>query len=201
MILIIDNYDSFTYNLYALFRECGSDVFVVKNDQYVDAEAYDGIIISPGPSSPEHSGTTLRFIKEHLGRKPLFGVCLGMQALAYSLGYPIVRAKTIRHGKVDEIRVLKESVLLRGLPEAFNAVRYHSLAVDMDERYITSISTHDGTAMSIEDRGRKYFGVQFHPESILSDFGEQIVTNFIEFAHMRDGAAAGSVNREACEGE
>jgi anthranilate synthase component 2 len=197
MFLMIDNYDSFTYNLYALFRECGSEVVVVKNDRYVDAEEYDGIIISPGPSSPEHSGTTLRFIKEHLGKKPLFGVCLGMQALAYSLGYPIVRAKTIRHGKVDEIRVLKESVLFRGLPGAFNAVRYHSLAVEMDDRYITSRSAHDGTPMSIEDRGGKYFGVQFHPESILTDFGEQIVKNFIGFACMKDCATAGSLNRNA----
>src|SRR4030067_3441160 len=137
MFLMIDNYDSFTYNLYALFKECGTDVAVVKNDTYVAADSYDGIIISPGPSSPKNSGTTLRFIKEYLGKKPLFGVCLGMQALAYTLGFPIVRARTVRHGKVDEICVIKESVLFKSIPASFSAVRYHSLAVDMDERDTT----------------------------------------------------------------
>jgi anthranilate synthase component 2 len=182
MFLMIDNYDSFTYNLYALFRECGADLAIVKNDKYLPAESYEGIIFSPGPSSPKNSGTTLRFIKEYLGTVPLFGVCLGMQALAYSLGYPIVKARTVRHGKIDQIMVTRDSVLFRDVPPTFSAVRYHSLAVDIDEKYVTSRSRHDDTVMSIEDREMKFFGVQFHPESILSEFGCSIIRNFLDYA-------------------
>jgi anthranilate synthase component II len=178
---MIDNYDSFTYNLYALFNQCGAKIDIIKNDAFIAAESYEGIIFSPGPSSPKNSGTTLRYIGEYLGRKPLFGVCLGMQALAYSLGYGIVRAQTIKHGKVDEIAVTKKSVLFNNMPDSFSAVRYHSLAVDIDERYITSRSKNDGTAMSIEDSEKKFFGVQFHPESILSEFGEIIIRNFLDY--------------------
>jgi anthranilate synthase component II len=188
MFLLIDNYDSFTYNLFALFRECGADVDIIKNDVYVPTDRYRGIILSPGPSSPEHSGTTLRYISEHLGRTPIFGVCLGMQALAHSLGYPIVRAHTVKHGKLDEISVTKESVLFQGVPRTFSAVRYHSLAAAADERHVTSRSLDDGTVMSIEDRERKCFGVQFHPESVLSQCGRQIIRNFIGFT--ADAAAA-----------
>src|SRR5208337_3948253 len=137
-----------TYNLYALFLECGAEVAVIKNDKYLPADSYDGIIISPGPSSPQNSGTTLRFIREYLGKMPFFGVCLGMQALAFSLGYPIVKARTVRPGKLDRILVGRESVLFKGLPLEFSAVRYHSLAVAIDEKYITSRSKHDDTVMS-----------------------------------------------------
>lgn len=182
MYLMIDNYDSFTYNLKALFNECGADVAVIKNDRFVPAEEYEGIILSPGPSSPKNSGTTLRYIGDYLGRKPIFGVCLGMQAIAYTLGYDIVRAGTIQHGKVDRIEVTGGSVLFTDVPETFSAVRYHSLAVAMDGRHVTSRSQKDGTVMSIEDDERKIFGVQFHPESILSEFGGRIVTNFLDFA-------------------
>jgi anthranilate synthase component 2 len=185
MFLLIDNYDSFTYNLYALFKECGTEVVVVKNDRYIPADSYQGIIVSPGPSSPKNAGTTLRFIKEYLGRIPFFGVCLGMQALAYSLGYPIVKARTIRHGKVDQILVTGESVLFKNLPAEFSAVRYHSLAVEIDEKYVTSRSKHDNTIMSIEDREQKFFGVQFHPESILSEFGSKIIRNFLDYVEDR----------------
>jgi anthranilate synthase component II len=182
MYLMIDNYDSFTYNLRALFNECGAEVEVIKNDAFVPADPYEGIIISPGPSTPKHSGTTLRYIGEYLGSKPIFGVCLGMQSLAYCLGFDVVRAKTIQHGKVDEISVTVDSVLFRGVPRTFSAVRYHSLAVDIDERFVTSRSKHDGTVMSIEDGERRFFGVQFHPESIMSQYGGRIVRNFLDFA-------------------
>jgi anthranilate synthase component II len=182
MYLLIDNYDSFTYNLRALFNRCGADVAVIKNDSFVPAEEYEGIILSPGPSTPDNSGTTLRYIADYLGRMPIFGVCLGMQALAHSLGYPVVRARTVKHGKLDRIAVTGRSVLFRGMPDRFSAVRYHSLAVDIDERYVTSRSEDDGTVMSIEDHGRMFFGVQFHPESILSEFGGHIVANFLEYA-------------------
>ena len=182
MYLLIDNYDSFTYNLYALFTECGAGLTVIKNDAYIPADSFDGIIISPGPSTPKNSGTTLRYIREYLGRKPMFGVCLGMQALAYSLGYDVVKARTVKHGKVDEIAVTGDPVLFRGLPRTFSVVRYHSLAVTIDARFITSRSNSDDTIMSIEDRERNFFGVQFHPESILCEHGAGIVKNFLNFA-------------------
>ncbi len=190
MYLMIDNYDSFTYNLYALFRECGADVAVIKNDKYISADSYEGIIISPGPSSPKNSGTTLRFIKEYQGKIPFFGVCLGMQALAYSLGYQVVKARTVRHGKLDRIKVGRESILLRGLPDEFSAVRYHSLTVAIDEKYVTSRAMHDDTIMSIEDPELKFFGVQFHPESILTEHGSAVVRNFLEYASYTAAAPA-----------
>ncbi len=182
MYLMIDNYDSFTYNLQALFNECNADITIVKNDRYLPADQYQGIIISPGPSSPKNSGTTLRYISEYLGRKPIFGVCLGMQAIAYSLGYAIIQAGTVKHGKLDKITVTGSSVLFSNMPGSFSAVRYHSLAVDIDDHRVTSRSMNDGTVMSIEDCRQKFFGVQFHPESILSEFGGQIVRNFLDFA-------------------
>ena len=180
MFLMIDNYDSFSYNLYALFKECNAEVTVIKNTEYVPADKYEGIILSPGPSSPENSGTTLRYLKEYLGKKPIFGVCLGMQSIAYVLGGKIKGAKTIKHGKVDKVDVIKSSVLYQDVPKNFNAVRYHSLAVDVNKKYITSVSDDDGVIMSIEDKEMMFFGVQFHPESILSEYGAQIVTNYLQ---------------------
>jgi anthranilate synthase component 2 len=178
---MIDNYDSFTYNLYALFRECGAEMKIIKNSEFVPADGYDGIILSPGPSSPENSGTTLRYVKEYIGKKAMFGVCLGMQSMAYSLGYPVVGAKTIKHGKVDTVSIIKESVLLKNIPNNFKVVRYHSLAVQVDDKLITSVSSDDGVVMSIEDPVKKMFGVQFHPESIMSEYGREIVNNFLSF--------------------
>ena len=181
MFLMIDNYDSFTYNLYALFRECNVEMKIIKNSEFIPADDFEGIILSPGPSSPKNSGTTLEYLEKYMGKKPIFGVCLGMQSMAYSMGYKIIRAKKIKHGKIDQIKVIKDSILFNGLPEYFNVVRYHSLAVDIDDRYITSISGDDGVAMSIEDRENKIFGVQFHPESILSEHGNKIVQNYLDF--------------------
>ena len=181
MYLLIDNYDSFTYNLYALFKECKVDMKIIKNNEFIAAEEYKAIILSPGPSSPENSGTTLKYLKEYTGKKPIFGVCLGMQTIAYSLGYKIKKAKTIKHGKIDRIKVVNDSVLFKNIPEEFDVVRYHSLAVDIDKKYITSKSNDDGVVMSIEDRENKIFGVQFHPESILSEYGKEIIQNFLDY--------------------
>ncbi len=182
MYLLIDNYDSFTYNLKALFHECGASVDVVKNDEFRSADACEGIIISPGPSTPANSGTTLRYLEGYLGRVPIFGVCLGMQAIAHALGFPVVPARTVMHGKVDLIDVMAPSLLFRDMPGSFTAVRYHSLAVEIEERYVTSRSRSDGTVMSIEDPGAMFFGVQFHPESIMSECGQRIVRNFLDYA-------------------
>ena len=181
MYLMIDNFDSFTYNLYALFKECSAEIKVIKNNEYIPADDFDAIILSPGPSSPENSGTTLRYLKEYTGKKPIFGVCLGMQCIGYSMGYDITSAETIKHGKVDEIEVMKDSILFKHLPKKFKVVRYHSLAVDIEEKYITSKSLDDKVVMSIEDKDNHIFGVQFHPESILSENGKIVAKNFMTY--------------------
>ena len=182
MFLMIDNYDSFTYNLYALFRDCGIEMKIIKNDEFIPADEYEGIILSPGPSTPEHSGTTLRYLKEYTGKKPIFAVCLGMQCIAYTLGYKIKKAKTIKHGKIDTISVIKDSVLFNNLPKQFDVVRYHSLTAEIDnDELITSVSADDNMIMSIEDRDKQFFGLQFHPESIMSQYGKEIVLNFLKF--------------------
>lgn len=196
MFLMIDNYDSFTYNLYALFRECNADVEIIRNDEYVPADNYDGIIISPGPSNPENSGTSLKYLENYTGKKPIFGVCLGMQCIAHVLGHRVGHAKTVKHGKIDTISVTKgNSVLFKNLPETFDVVRYHSLAVESDDELVTSRSLDDGVIMSIEDREKQLFGLQFHPESILSQYGREIVNNFLDFIGYRGKKMKNMVSR------
>lgn len=180
MFLLVDNYDSFTYNLYALFRLNGADVDLIKNTDYVNADRYKGIILSPGPSHPSNSGSSLRYLAEYAGKKPVFGVCLGMQAIGHHLGYEVGRAKSIMHGKVDRVKAT-QSLLFDGI-DSFDAVRYHSLAVKGAGRLVTATAESDGEAMAIEDTERMLFGVQFHPESIRSEHGGRIAANFIKFA-------------------
>lgn len=180
MFLLIDNYDSFTYNLYALFDNAGVDVDIIKNDEYVDASKYHGLIISPGPSNPENSGNSLKYIEEYKGKLPIFGVCLGMQCIAYYKTGTYRQAKSIKHGKIDKIIKSKDSLILEGLPNKFDAVRYHSLAVSVDEEFVVARGESDGEIMAIEFRDELLFGVQFHPESIKSEYGDKIVQNFIK---------------------
>lgn len=181
MFLLIDNYDSFTYNVYTLFVKAQADITVRKNNIGVIDGAYEGIIISPGPSNPENSGDSLGYIKKYMGKIPIFGICLGMQAICYIKGYKIRQARKIMHGKIDSINVLKTSVLFNKLPNEFKAVRYHSLVVEAADEYITAKSHSDSEAMAFEDPESMIFGVQFHPESILSEYGKQIAVNFINF--------------------
>lgn len=181
MFLLIDNYDSFTYNLYSMFKNLGQEVDIIKNDEFIPAEKYDGIIISPGPSNPSKSGTTLKYLQDYTGKKPIFGVCLGMQCICHYLGMTIRRANTVKHGKLDNIKKCKESILLKGIPETFSAVRYHSLAADAAGIAVAE-SASDGEIMAVEDISKRLFGVQFHPESYLSNCGEKIIENFIEYA-------------------
>ena len=199
MFLLIDNYDSFTYNLYALFIKNGCRVEVVKNSKKIKNNKYEGIILSPGPSIPENSGATLDYLEKFFGKIPFFGVCLGMQAICHHMGYTIRRSRSIRHGKKENIirqkvkplaggkgrYQQKDSVVLEGLPEKFVSVRYHSLAVECDEQIITSYAEYDGECMSIEDRVNNVFGVQFHPESYFSEFGFEIVKNFVRYCKKR----------------
>ncbi len=179
MFLLVDNYDSFTYNLYALFRLAGAEVDVIKNTEFRSAEGYQGIILSPGPSNPSNSGTTLEYLKKYTGKTPMLGVCLGMQAMGYHLGYEIRGAKTIMHGKTDIIKKTKESKLFAGIPDGFTAVRYHSLAVAAPESVMTAIAASDGECMAMEDEANRLYGVQFHPESVLSACGDIMVKNFM----------------------
>jgi len=181
MFLLIDNYDSFTYNLYSLFLKEGEKVDVIKNDEFIPADKYEGIVISPGPSNPSNAGTSLKYLEHYMGSKPIFGVCLGMQCICHYLGYPVRRAASIKHGKLDTIKKERESILLSGITESFNAVRYHSLAVEADDIAIAR-SASDSEIMAVENSSKHLFGVQFHPESYLSSQGQKIINNFIEYS-------------------
>ena len=184
MIALIDNYDSFTYNLYH-YIGFYDEIKVFKNTESLtsvkNVEGLNAIAISPGPSHPRNSLLSLDVIDFFKGKLPIFGVCLGMQAIGYYFGFEIRKAKRIMHGKVDEIKVLGKSPLFEGLPESFRATRYHSLVVDgvKDNFSVSSIADSDGEVMGIENRELLIFGVQFHPESYTSEFGLQIVKNFV----------------------
>ena len=185
MIALIDNYDSFTYNLYH-YIGFYDEVKVFKNTESLssvkNAKDLSAIVISPGPSHPKNSLLSLDVIDFFKGKLPIFGVCLGMQAIGYYFGFEIRKAKRIMHGKVDKIRVLNESPLFAGLPDSFKATRYHSLVVDKvgSGFSISSVSASDGEVMGIENAELLIFGVQFHPESYTSEFGLQMIKNFVE---------------------
>ncbi len=189
MYLLVDNFDSFTYNLYALFKNAGVDVEIVKNNEPVKKSLkYKGIILSPGPSSPDNAGNLLEYLKFYKGKLPVFGVCLGMQAIGFFEGFGIRRAKTVQHGKTDKIVSYSDSVLFNGIKSPFTAVRYHSLVVDIEINHpkVKAVSESDGEVMAYEDKENMLFGVQFHPESILSEWGGAIVKNFLNFCEGRE---------------
>ncbi len=183
MYLLIDNYDSFTYNLYALCVKCGMEIKVIKNDICVNAYEFKGIIISPGPSNPKNAGLSMKYIQKYSGKIPFLGVCLGMQCIGYFLGFKVKLANTIKHGKIDIIKIIRDSVLFENFNDSFKSVRYHSLAVKISttSKLVKAISFSDGEIMAIEHRKKMLFGVQFHPESYLSENGEQIIKNFKNF--------------------
>ncbi len=182
--MLVDNYDSFTYNLYALFRLAGADVVVVRENRPLP-EGFSGLILSPGPSRPESMPGACEKLRSVLGKVPVFGVCLGMQIIAHVLGHEVSRARTIQHGKEDRIKIVKDSIILKGVPDGFRAVRYHSLSVKLKNNSLIPVaySEKDGELMACENPELKVFGVQFHPESILSEFGEKIAKNFLEVCH------------------
>lgn len=179
--LMVDNYDSFTYNLVALFRLNGAKVDVIRNTEYKDANEYKGIILSPGPSNPINSGSTLEYLEKYAGRTPIFGVCLGMQSIGHHLGYEIRKANSVMHGKVDAVDISADSLILEGIESGFTGVRYHSLAVTAPADKVIATAASDGECMAIEDHANLLYGVQFHPESILSDAGDIMVKkNFMK---------------------
>lgn len=188
MILLIDNYDSFTFNLFHLIRELGEEVKVVRNDALTAAEALnlgaEAIVLSPGPCTPNEAGICLDLVRLAGERQaPLFGVCLGMQSIAQSYGGVIRRAGKLMHGKTSEIAHRGEGVFA-GLPSPFTATRYHSLVAERaslsNELTITASAVDDDEIMGLAHRELPIMGVQFHPESIATEHGSRMFSNFLE---------------------
>ena len=185
MILIIDNYDSFTYNLVQYFGELGADIRVVRNDQTtvdaIEKQNPERIVISPGPKTPSDAGICLDVLHYFAGKVPLFGVCLGHQAIGQAFGGRVIRAPHLMHGKTSEIQHDGKTIFV-GLPNPFSATRYHSLIVERETLpaclEITA-TTPDGLIMGLRHREMKVEGVQFHPESILTTAGRQLLGNFL----------------------
>ena len=186
MILVIDNYDSFTYNLVQYLGEMGADLDVRRNDTLTVADvaemAPEKILISPGPGTPDDAGITLDLIREFGPRTPIFGVCLGQQAIGQALGGRVVRADRLMHGKTSPISHTGRGVF-RGLPTPLEATRYHSLIVERaslpDVLEITAESD-DGEIMGLKHKSWPLEGVQFHPEAVLTEHGKQMLRNFLE---------------------
>mgnify|MGYP001045161807 CR=1 FL=1 len=186
MILVIDNYDSFTYNLVQYLGELGEEVKVYRNDEIdiagIEALAPDHILISPGPCTPNEAGISLDVISHFKGVVPIFGVCLGHQAIGQAFGGNVIRAERLMHGKTSEIQHTGGSVF-EGLPVPFTATRYHSLIVEKetlpDELEITAW-TEEGEIMGLRHKQYPVEGVQFHPESIITDHGHQMLRNFLK---------------------
>lgn len=187
MILLIDNYDSFTYNLVRYFEELNAPVKVVKNDE-LSAEQLaqqncSHLVISPGPCTPNESGISQDAIAVFAGKIPILGVCLGHQTIAQVYGADVRRADKVLHGKTSVIHVDKSrSVLFKGCPNKFVVTRYHSLLVDnqsLDKRFVVSALTDDNEIMAIESTQLRLYGVQYHPESLLTEFGHRVLKNFL----------------------
>lgn len=194
MFLLIDNYDSFTYNLWHYLGELGAEVVVKRNDTLSVADALalkpQGIVISPGPSDPDRAGICLELVAK-AGRIPLLGVCLGHQAIGQAFGGKIVRAKVPMHGKLSAIRH-HDSGVFAGLPNPFDATRYHSLIVErasLPAALAITAETDDGIVMGLQHRERPVHGVQFHPESIASQGGHRLLKNFLALAAAKSVAA------------
>ena len=191
MILLLDNYDSFTYNLYQYLCELGAEVTVVRNDKLtledVEAMAPEGIVISPGPRTPVEAGISNDVIRHFGPRIPTLGVCLGHQCVGYVYGGTVTQASEIMHGKTSVIHHDGKGVL-RGLPDPFEAIRYHSLAVrpkDLPDCFEVSAWTDDGTIMGLRHKEYPVEGLQFHPESIMTVVGKDVLKNFLDWVEAR----------------
>ena len=182
-VLVVDNYDSFVFNLVQYLAQLGAEVDVRRNDEVDvrDADAYDGVLLSPGPGTPEKAGVCVEMVQHCAGRTPLLGVCLGHQAIAVAYGGSVDRAPELLHGKTSEVHHTGAGVL-NGLPEPFTATRYHSLAVDPatvpDELEVTA-RTAAGVIMALRHRDLAVEGVQFHPESVLTEGGHHLLANWL----------------------
>lgn len=186
MILIIDNYDSFVYNLYQMTGEINPDVKVIRNDECTIEEIEklnpEKIIISPGPKRPIDAGISIDVVKHFASKVPILGVCLGHQAITEAFGGNVVYAKKLMHGKSSEIKIYNECKLFKGMPSIIEVARYHSLASESKTlpKCLTVIGwTFDDEIMAIKHRNYETYGVQFHPESILTPLGRRILENFL----------------------
>lgn len=186
MLVMIDNYDSFTYNLVQYFGELGTEVKVFRNDEITIPEIEvlkpDHICISPGPCSPKEAGISVATLQHFAGKVPLLGVCLGHQAIGEAFGGKVIRAKRVMHGKTDTVHTTQQGVF-KDLPKEFTVTRYHSLAIEKEslpaDLEITAW-TDDGEIMGVRHKKFAIEGVQFHPESILSEYGHELLDNFLK---------------------
>jgi anthranilate synthase/aminodeoxychorismate synthase-like glutamine amidotransferase len=186
MILLLDNYDSFTYNLAQYLGELGCTVEVHRNDkisvEQIAARKPEKIVISPGPCTPQEAGISVELIRKLAGKFPILGVCLGHQAIGAAFGGKIVRAPKLFHGKTSEIEHDGKGVF-RGLPDPFVATRYHSLIVErksLPKELRVTAETSDGTIMGLRHKKHRVEGVQFHPESVLTESGKKLLENFVK---------------------
>ncbi|MGH8720957.1 MAG: anthranilate synthase component II [Burkholderiales bacterium] len=186
MILVLDNYDSFTYNLVQYLGELGAEVKVVRNDELgvaaIEALAPERVVISPGPCTPNEAGISLELVARLAGKVPILGVCLGHQAIGQAFGGKVVRAKQVMHGKVSRIRHDGRGVFA-GVPDDFVATRYHSLAVEratLPAALEVSAQAEDGEIMGLRHAALAVEGVQFHPEALLTEHGHQMLENFLK---------------------
>ena len=191
MILVIDNYDSFTYNLVHYLNELGAETMVVRNDALTVDEALalkpEAILMSPGPCTPNEAGICLGLLAEAPADLPILGVCLGHQAIGQAFGGDVVRAKALMHGKTSPIRH-KDEGLFKGLRDGFIGARYHSLAVEpgtFPDALEATAWTEDGEVMGLKHKTRPIYGVQFHPESIATEGGHALLANFLDLAGVK----------------
>ena len=186
-LLVIDNYDSFTYNLVQYFGQLGANCEVLRNDQKnledIVIEPYDGLVISPGPCDPDQAGISLPAVKRWAGQKPLLGVCLGHQCIGQAFGGKIVRATRLMHGKTSPVHHLNEEIF-EGLPNPFSATRYHSLVIEpssLPDILEITAWTEEQEIMAVRHRELEVWGVQFHPESLATDSGIMVLKNFLKY--------------------
>ena len=188
MVLMIDNYDSFTYNIVQYCLELGADLKVIRNDE-LDLEEIKElnpakIIISPGPATPDDAGICLDVIKEFSQSTPILGICLGHQSIAQVFGGEVIRAPKMMHGKTSKIEVVCDDIIFKNLPKQIVQTRYHSLTVNKnnlpDNIVVTSKSLDDDEIMSIKIKDKNVYGVQFHPESVMSEYGHEMIDNFLK---------------------
>jgi anthranilate synthase component 2 len=196
MILVIDNYDSFTYNLVHYLNELGAQTSVVRNDALTVEQAFgqkpEAILLSPGPCDPDQAGICLPLLKGAPDDLAILGVCLGHQAIGQAFGGDVVRAKALMHGKTSQIHHDGKG-LFAGLPNPFTATRYHSLAVErstLPADLVVTAWTEDGEIMGLQHKTRPIYGVQFHPESIATEGGHQLLANFLDLAGVKRTVAA-----------
>ena len=184
-IALIDNYDSFTFNVYHYLKNIKCDVKIFRNDKFQmkQIEKFDKIVISPGPGNPNNAGKCLKLIKSFYDKKPILGICLGHQVLGQAFGSKIIKAKKVMHGKISKIKICKKSFLFKNIPKVIHATRYHSLIIEkntLSESFEITAQSNDNIIMAIQHKKYKLFGIQFHPESYKTKYGQKIINNFIK---------------------